>query len=225
MAHQIPSGTGQRENSDQIPDVSATQKTLCHQATTEFVAYVHNISPLKKGSYFDCQLQGKEKTFRGVCFSPTKLTRFTSLSQANSPVKIKKFGIDTKSNAEDLPMGHEVTIGHFPAIDFDKVKLPTSCFLSVLLQVQEKVDPSPEHAYIECAKCHFKQKQTASKAHWFAQVLFQDTNDGKIDLTLFEDAIHQIAKLTSDTVEVKGLTQADIESILVTSPPICITYN
>ena len=35
----------------------------------------------------------------------------------------------------------------------------------------------------ECAKCHFKQKQTASKAHWFAQVFFQDTNDDKIDLT------------------------------------------
>ena len=45
-----------------------------------------------------------------------------------------------------------------------------------------------------------------------------------IDLTLFEDAIYQIGKLTSDTVEVKGLTEADIESIL-TSPPICITYN
>ena len=44
-------------------------------------------------------------------------------------------------------------------------------------------------------------------------------------LTFFEDAIHQIAKLTSDTVEVKCLTQADIESILFTSPPICITYN
>ena len=39
-------------------------------------------------------------------------------------------------------------------------------------------------------------------------------HDDKIDLTLFEDAIHQIAKLTSDTVEVKGLTEADIESIL-----------
>ena len=63
----------------------------------------------------------------------------------------------------------------------------------------KKVDPSPEHAFTECAKFHFKQKQTASKEHWFAQVLFQDTNDEKIDLTLFEDAIHQIAKLTSDT--------------------------
>ena len=69
MADQIPSHTGQRENSDQIPDVSATQKNLCHQATTEFVAYIHNISPLKKGSYFDCQLQGKEKTVQGVFFT------------------------------------------------------------------------------------------------------------------------------------------------------------
>ena len=43
-------------------------------------------------------------------------------------------------------------------------------------------------------------------------MLFQDTNDDKVDLTLFEDAIHQIAKLTSDTDKVKGLTQADIES-------------
>ena len=56
-------------------------------------------------------------------------------------------------------------------------------------------------------------------------MLFQGTNDDRIDLTLFEDAIHQIAKVTSNTVEVKGLTQADIESILFTSPPICITYN
>ena len=47
-------------------------------------------------------------------------------------------------------------------------------------------------------------------------MLFQDTNDDKMDLTLFEDAIHQIAKLTSDTVEVKGVTQADIGSILFT---------
>ena len=64
-----------------------------------------------------------------------------------------------------------------------------------------------------------------SKAQWFAQVFFQGTNDDRIDLTLFEDAIHQIAKVTSNTVEVKGLIQADIESILFTSPPICITYN
>ena len=45
-------------------------------------------------------------------------------------------------------------------------------------------------------------------------MLFQYTNDDKIDLTLFEEAIHQIAKLTSDTAEAKGLTQADIEFIV-----------
>ena len=55
--------------------------------------------------------------------------------------------------------------------------------------------------------------KSASKAHWFAQVLFQDTDDDRRGLTIFEDAIHQTAKLTSDTDQVKGLTQADIESI------------
>ena len=40
-------------------------------------------------------------------------------------------------------------------------------------------------------------------------MLFHDTNDDKIGLTLSEDAIHQIAELTNDTVEVKGPTQAD----------------
>ena len=66
---------------------------------------------------------------------PPKLKRFTSLSEANSPVKIKKFCIDTKSNAEDLLMGHDVTIGHFQAIDFDKVKLPTTMNLSTIKSV------------------------------------------------------------------------------------------
>ena len=54
---------------------------------------------------------------------------------------------------------------------------------------------------------------------------FQDTTDDRRDLTLFEDGINQTAKLASDTDEVKGLTQAEIESILFTSPPIYITNN
>ena len=66
MADQIPSGTGQRENSDQIPDVSATQKNLCDQATTEFVAYIHNISPLKKGVTVTDNFKVKKK-LSGKC--------------------------------------------------------------------------------------------------------------------------------------------------------------
>ena len=89
----------------------------------------------KKGSYFDCELQSTKKTVRGVCFSPPKLKRFTSLNQANSPVKIKKFCIDTKSNGEDLLMGHDVTIEHFSAIDFDKVELPTTMNVSIIKSV------------------------------------------------------------------------------------------
>ena len=50
--------------------------------------------------------------------------------------------------------------------------------------------------------------QRSLNRSWISMLQFCDR------LTLFEDAIHQIAKLTSDTVEVKFLTQADIESIV-----------
>ena len=56
------------------------------------------------------------------------------------------------------------------------------------------------------------KSRTASKAHWFAQVLFQDTNDDRIDLNLFEDAIYQIAKLTSDTGRRSGLIVSALDS-------------
>jgi len=50
-------------------------------------------------------------------------------------VKIKNFRIHTKSNAEDSLMGHNVTIEQFPAIDYDKVKLPTMMNLSTIKSV------------------------------------------------------------------------------------------
>ena len=98
----------------------------------EFVGYIHNISPIKRDRYFDFELQGKEKTVRGVCFSPPKLKRFSELSSAGSPVKIKKFRIDTKSNSEDILMGSDVSVEPFPAIDFPKVEKPTTMNLSTI---------------------------------------------------------------------------------------------
>ena len=161
--------------------------------------------------------QGDTYTFRDICVYKDKMSHEICQNTAKSGSTIES----APQFQEVLPFTVlESTTVNGEIIGVNQVASYLSC-----CKCNKKVDPSPEHAYIECAKCHFKQKQTASKAHWFAQVLFQDTNDGKIDLTLFKDAIHQIAKLTSDTVEVKGLTQADIESILFTSPPIRITYN
>ena len=145
--------------------------------------------------------QGDTYTFCDICVYKDKMSHEICLNTAKSGSTIES----APQFQEVLPFTVlESTTVNGEIIGVNQVASYLSC-----CKCNKKVDPSPEHAYIECAKCHFKQKQTASKAHWFAQVLFQNTNDGKIDLTLFEDAIHQIAKLTSDTAEVKGLTQAD----------------
>ena len=44
------------------------------------IGYVHNISPVKAGNYFDFVLQTKSKTICAVCFSPPKRKSFVDHS-------------------------------------------------------------------------------------------------------------------------------------------------
>ena len=76
--------------------------------------YVHNVSPIKNDKYFDFQLQMMHKTVRAVCFSPPKRKYFSDYSASNTPVEIKKFKVNTNSNAEDLVMGNNVSVHYCP---------------------------------------------------------------------------------------------------------------
>lgn len=98
----------------------------------EIVGYIHNLSPLKSGKYFDFQLQGKDKTVRGICFSPPKLKRFEEFSNTSSPVKVKKFRIDTQSNSEDYIMESDMSIEHFPDVNFQKQQMSTTMNISTV---------------------------------------------------------------------------------------------
>ena len=116
--------------------------------------------------------QADTYTFRDICVYKDKMSHEICLNTAKSGSTIES----APQFQEVLPLTVlESTTVNGEIIGVNQVASYLSC-----CKCNKKVDPSPEHAYIECAKCHFKQKQTASKAYWFAQVLFQDTNDGKI---------------------------------------------
>ena len=91
----------------------------------EVVGYVHNVSPVKSGCRFDFQLQTQEKNVRGECFSPSYHKRFQEMSKISSPVKLKKFRLDTKSNSEDILMVNDVSVEECSA-DFEKIEMPTT---------------------------------------------------------------------------------------------------
>jgi len=131
--------TDQQNNTDQQTNLDEQKNPDQH--SHEFVGYIHNISSLKKGSYFDFQLQGKYKTVRGVCFSPTQLKRFTSFTKSNSPVKNKKFRVDTKPNLEDFLMNHDVNIETVPELDCEKNRT-TNKSKNTKLQNAVITDPS-----------------------------------------------------------------------------------
>ena len=69
-----------------------TPETIMDEALKRNVAsgYLHNVSPVKNGNYFDFQLQMKHKTSRGVYFSPPTHKNFSEYSKCNNPVEIKK---------------------------------------------------------------------------------------------------------------------------------------
>lgn len=55
------------------------------------IGYVHNVSPIKTGNFFECQLQTQAKVLRTVCFSPQKRKQMLDYSKDDVPLKIKKF--------------------------------------------------------------------------------------------------------------------------------------
>ena len=96
----------------------------------EAIGYLHKISPIKKGKYFEFQLQERSKTVRGVCFSLPKQKLFTELGLKDSPVKIKKYRVDSTAYSEDFLMGHDVVIDACHDVDFQKQHLPPTMNIS-----------------------------------------------------------------------------------------------
>lgn len=69
--------------------------------TEDIECYMHNTSPLKwtrdkKRKYFDFQLQTEDDVIKGVCFSPEKREKIEHLDKTKSPVKIRKYGENSK---------------------------------------------------------------------------------------------------------------------------------
>ena len=154
---------------------------------TEAVGFLHNISPLKKGKYFDFQLQEKDKTVRGVCFSPQKRKLFTDLSDKNSAVAIKRFRIDTNSNSQDLLMDDDVIIDAYSDVDFEKQDLPTTMNVSTTKSVcpGQIVTVTGKIAHL------YPPKQVGSKnLHMLNAVLIDPS--GTITLTLWEQYINKV---------------------------------
>ena len=98
--------------------------------------YIHNVSPVYHDKYFEFQIQAESETVRAVCFSPRKRKQFAAYDQNNSPVKLKRFKIDTTSNAKDVLIGDDVFVEDCPNINFQKSELPSTMNIAVAKTVR-----------------------------------------------------------------------------------------
>lgn len=109
-------------------------ENLSHSDT--LAGYIHNVSPVYHDRYFEFQIQQETETVRAVCFSPQKRKQFAAYDHNKSPVKIKKFKIDTTSNAKDVLVGDDVSVEDCPNINFQKSELPSTMNIAVAKTVR-----------------------------------------------------------------------------------------
>ena len=151
--------------------------------------YVHNVSPIKNGKYFDFQLQMKHKTVRAVCFSPPKRKYFSEYSTSSTTVEIKKFKVDTNSNAEDLVMGNNVAVQYYPNIDFPKLEIPSSVTLATLsnVSVGQLVTVKAKVVHLSPIKVLQSKKLRMNQAHLVDP-------SGTIRIVLWEEFVSAVAE-------------------------------
>jgi len=77
----------------------------------------------------------KSTTVRAVCFSPAKRKRIDSCCKEKTPVKIKTFRLETKSNSEDIIVDDNVKIEECPEIAFERKEIPTNLTIAKLKSI------------------------------------------------------------------------------------------
>ena len=87
--------------------------------------FLRNISPVKKGNYFDLRLVSKSNSRRAVCFAIKRYKEFRKYQLKKSPVKIKHFRLSNTGN-DDILMNKKTTlevqmkVDNFTTIELDK---------------------------------------------------------------------------------------------------------
>ena len=109
-------------------------ENLSHPDT--LAGYIHNVSPVYHGQYFEFQIQAETETVRAVCFSPRKRKQFATYDHNKSPVKYKRFKIGTTSNAKDVLVGDKVSAEDCASTNFQKSELPSTMNIAVAKNVR-----------------------------------------------------------------------------------------
>ena len=76
-----------------------------------------------------------------------------------------------------------------------------------------------ESAFVKCQNCHLMQKQSSCAKQWYAQILFQ-YSDQIVYLTLFVDCIKQPIHQLLQAVDIETMTETSPTEILLSLPPI-----
>lgn len=171
---------------DDFSKQTATHSTGAPSSSQEFVGYIHNVSAVYNEKFFQCQLQGRDESVtRAVCFSPSKRKIFADFQDKKSPIKIKRFKVDTNANTSDLLMGHDVIVEHYPELDFQRSQIQSSTTLLSVKSVRVG-----QHITVKAKLTNMSKQQKAGDLTLVNCILLDPTASMK--MVLWENFINQV---------------------------------
>ena len=136
-------------------------------------------------TFFECQLQGRDKTTGAVCFSPRKRKIVADYSEKQNSIKIKKFNVDTSSNTNDILMGDTIAIEKYPELDISRSEIQSSTRLSSVKSVR-----IGQHVTVKAKVTNMSKEEKAGDLTLVNFTLLDPS--ASIKMVLWENFINQV---------------------------------
>ena len=105
----------------------ASHSTSAPTTSKEFLGYIHNVSAVYNEKFFNASCKGRMNQLPEPSASPLRKHKiFADFEEKKSPIKIKKFRVDTNANTSDLLMDHDAIVKHYPELDFKRAQIQSS---------------------------------------------------------------------------------------------------
>ena len=77
-----------------------------------------NVSPVKKGNYFDMRLVSKTDTKRAVCFAVDRREELCAYQAQKSSAEMENFSVNKKYGNDDILLNSKSFINIFAKVDY-----------------------------------------------------------------------------------------------------------
>ena len=186
--------------------------------------HVAHINWFGKGDFVDSVSEGNTYTFENIRVEKDKY------DDNELHINTAKFGTtivpatpltEVLAITAKAPMEYITSTFDGEILGIENVSSYLSCS-----KCPKKIEIVTQSTIIECRNCHLKQKQSSCSTNWYVQLLFLNTNNSNLSLTIFDDVLEDLFSLNGQNIHKINLSKDVIEEAILKLPTvITVTFQ